>query len=258
VWNEVRFGIGVKKTVEMRPGWFLRHHPSAFRFAYCAQQNDPDQIVELDGFINQCRPEMTLFDIGAHFGLFSLAALHYGGPGSRAVAVDPSPAACRIMRIQASLNHVAERLEIVQACAGDRVGWSEMVDSGVQSSGYFVPPASDHVSKERTRIPCITIDALAKRLGTQPSHVKIDVEGGERDVIRGGMEVLSRPDGPLLFIELHNEMVADRGGHPGQVLTLLGELGYDTFSPQGAPFTPASILERHLVRIMASKKQKAA
>jgi hypothetical protein len=37
----------------LRPGWFLVHHPSAFRFAYFAQQNDPDQVTEFDGFVAQ-------------------------------------------------------------------------------------------------------------------------------------------------------------------------------------------------------------
>ena len=84
VWNEALFGIGIRHRSEMRPGWFLVSHPSAYRFAYFAQQNDPDQVSEFDGFIDKCRPGMVLFDLGAHFGLFSLAALHYGGANSKA------------------------------------------------------------------------------------------------------------------------------------------------------------------------------
>jgi len=253
LWNELQFGMGRNKTVEFRPGWFLVHHPSAFRFAYFAQQNDPDQVIEFDGFIAQCQAGMTLFDIGAHFGLFSLAALHYGGPTSTAVAVDPSPTACRMMRIQARFNGVSHRLEIVQACVGSRIGWNQMVDSGIQGGRYFVQPSRDHAGKELTRTRSITLDALTEHLKTYPTHVKIDVEGCEEEVIRGGRNTLSRTEGPLLFIELHNRIVSERGGNPRRALELLEELGYDTFASDGGRLDHSQILSKPLIRIMAKK-----
>jgi FkbM family methyltransferase len=245
--------MGMRKTVELRPGWFLVYHPSAFRFAYFAQQHDPDQVEEFDGFIAQCQPGMVLFDIGAHFGLFSLAALHYGGMTAKAVAVDPSPTACRIMRIQAELNGASRRLEIVQACVGSRVGWNDMVDSGIQSASYFVQPSQDHAGRELTRTRSITLDALSKQIEAYPTHVKIDVEGCEEEVLRGGTSTLSRTEGPLLFIELHNQIVSEQGGNPRRVLALLGELGYDTFASDGGRLDHSQILSKPLIRIMARK-----
>ena len=86
---------------------------------------------------------MVLFDLGAHFGLFSLAALHYGGIGSRAVAVDPSPAAMRMMRVEARLNNIADgRWRLVQAAVTNQVGVQQMVAAGVHSAGYYVAPST--------------------------------------------------------------------------------------------------------------------
>jgi len=196
---------------------------------------------------------MTLFDLGAHFGLFSLAALHYGDPTSKAVAVDPSPTACRMMRIQADLNGVSRRVKIVQACAGSRIGWTDMVDSGIQSASYFVQPSQDHAGKELTRTQSITLDSLTEHVKTHPTHVKIDVEGFEEEVLEGGRKTLSRIDGPLLFIELHNQIVSERGGNPKEVLALLGELGYDTFATDGGRLDHSQMLAQPLIRIMAKK-----
>ena len=157
------------------------------------------------------------------------------------------------MRIQAGLNGASQRLHIVQASAGSRVGWNDMVDSGIQGARYFVQPA-DHAGRELTRTRSTTLDALTECLQAQPTHVKIDVEGSEEEVLQGGQSTLSRKDGPLLFIELHNQIVAERGGDPSQVLKLLGKLGYDIFSSEGGRLKHSQILSKPLIRIMAGKK----
>ena len=155
------------------------------------------------------------------------------------------------MRIQAGLNGVFDRLKIIQASASHRVGWSDMVDAGVQSAKYFVPPAAATPTRELTRTRAVTIDALAEQLGARPTHIKIDVEGSEADVLQGGRTTLARNDGPLLFIELHNRMIVERGGIPEHTLALLREFGYATYSTDGRPIEASGILEKPLVRIMA-------
>jgi hypothetical protein len=97
------------------------------------------------------------------------------------------------------------------------------------------------------------MDALTERLQGQPTHVKIDVEGSEEEVLQGGQATLARTDGPLLFIELHNQIVSDHGGDPSRVPKLLGELGYDIYSSEGDRLDPSHMLSKPLIRIMAKK-----
>lgn len=85
---------------------------------------------------------MILFDIGAHFGLFSLAALHYGGRDARAIAVDPSTVAVRFLKIQAGLNDAVDRLRIVEASVAAHTGRQDMVAVGVLANGFYVVPDS--------------------------------------------------------------------------------------------------------------------
>ena len=105
-----RFALGQVETLEMRPGWELRAHPLAARCAYEPLRQDPEQRSELDSFIAACTPGMRLLDVGAHFGVFSLAALHYGGPTATAVAVDPSGTAAHMLTVHANLNGFSDRL----------------------------------------------------------------------------------------------------------------------------------------------------
>jgi FkbM family methyltransferase len=237
----------------MRPDWRLLCHPAAYRFGYQFQVKDPVQLAELDGFISACRSGMVLFDIGAHFGLFSLAALHYGGALSRAIAVDPSPMATRMMRIQSRLNSdlTAGRLRVVQACVCDHAGYEPMVAIGILAGGYFSAPNRDHPSTEVTHAAAITLDALVEQFSVQPTHVKIDVEGFEAAVLRGGHRLLSQRRSPILFIELHNQMIREREGNPEESLQLLRHHGYSTYAVGGTQLDQGSILSRPLVRISA-------
>jgi FkbM family methyltransferase len=253
VRDEARHLVGGDRLVEMRPGWWLRCHPAAYDFAYRAQVDDPEQVAEFDGFISLCRPGMVLFDVGAHFGLFSLAALHYGGEAARAIAVDPSPTAARMMKIQARLNGAAGRMEIVRAAAGQEDGWQEMVATGVNGAGYFVPP-SDHAGGEVCRAREATLDALAGERNLTPTHVKVDVEGAEAAVLRGGRGLLSRAEPPVLLLELHNEIIRGRGGDPRECLTLLRGFGYEVFSPEMSPLGEDYVLGRPLVRVVCRKR----
>jgi FkbM family methyltransferase len=254
-WDEVKFSSGVKKVIQMRPGWSLTCHPAAYRCAYFAQQSDPEQIAEFDCFINNSSAGMILFDIGAHFGLFSLASLHYGGPTARAVAVDPSPTATRFIAIQARLNRMTDRLHIIQAAVGEQTGRQSMVSVGVLASGYYVAPKSDHPASELSQAALVTLDSIADELKVIPTHIKIDVEGYEAAVLRGGRKILSQASAPILFIELHNEIVRESGGDPVESLILLRDYGYQTFTTDGLPIGDNEILSKPLIRLIAERRR---
>jgi FkbM family methyltransferase len=239
--------------VELRPGFRLVCHPLAYAHSYRLQRDDPEQAAEFDAFVARCTPAMTLFDVGSHFGLFSLAALHYGGPSARAVAVDASPTACAFTRTQARLNGVAaDRLTVVRACACEQEGERGMVAVGVLSDGYYTAPKSDHDAKELTVTPAVSLDGLVARTGVRPTHLKIDVEGYEGAVLAGGRGLLGGDRPPLVFLELHNALLRARGEDPAAVLRLLQGHGYRFVGPDGVRADDAGpLVSREIVRLVA-------
>lgn len=252
--DEARHAAGGDRCAELRPGWSVICHPAAYRVAYRAQVEDPEQRTEFDAFLSACKSGMRLFDLGAHFGLFSLAALHFGGHDAQAVAVDPSPTAIRLLRIQARLNRVSGRLHLVQASVSRQSGWQPMVAVGVVAGGYFISPDAEHEGNEVTQTRATTVDDLADDFGFAPTHIKIDVEGAELAVLRGGENTLADRRGPLLFIELHNRMVRLRGGDPADCLSLLDDYGYSVSGTDFAPLEAQVILDHELVRVIARKR----
>ncbi len=190
---------------------------------------------------------MRLFDLGAHFGFFSLVVARYYGT---AIAVDPSPVACRMIQRQISLNNCSERIQVLQVAVSDSTQLITMVASGVFSDGYF---KVDHERPpgELTTSQSTTIDVLSRQFGA-PTHIKVDVEGHEASVLRGARETLSSSS-PLLFLELHNEMVHSDGGNPTEVLDELERSGYRIFDANESPIEINRILATPICRILARK-----
>jgi FkbM family methyltransferase len=249
LWDATRFSLGAVETFNVSPGRSIVCHPHAYKVACRFQIADPEQSEEFENFLAHCGPTMLLFDLGAHFGLFSLAAALYGG---RAVAVDPSHVAAKMMARQVKLNSWADRIKILQAAMSDAPGQLDMLSAGVFSDGYF-RLAKGRSPRELSPAKAITIDQMAQECGS-PTHIKIDVEGHEAAVLRGGRATL-RSASPILFLELHSEMIASDGGDPNAALDELAIMGYGTFSLGGNLISKGEILERPIIRIVAKRVQ---
>jgi FkbM family methyltransferase len=250
VWDSTRFSLGTTETLDLRPGWSVVCHPHARKVFYQAQVSDPEQSAEFRNFVSHCSKGMFLYDIGAHYGIFSLAAAHFGG---RAVAVDPSPTATRMIARHVALNSCSTSVRIICAAASDAEGKMGMLDAGVFTDGYF-RIANARPKRELTQANTVTIDQMVHQFGV-PTHIKIDVEGHEAAVLRGAVETLRRSS-PILFIELHNEIVASEGGNPRAALEELSQARYSTFALSGEVIERSTTLDRPIVRIIAQKKEQ--
>ena len=233
-------GRGPDVEYSSRAGLRFRCPQAAIEGSFHLIEHDPDQVAEFDEFLTELGQHKNPFmlDIGCHFGIFTFGMLCRCGPGSRAVAVDPSPVACRMVE------HIAKGND------GATPGELEMIDAGIASSGYFVLPG-DQPQKDRIRVPIRTIDDLVAEFGT-PDLIKIDVESFEGDVLKGGSKTLGEHR-CILFLELHNKMARDRGADPEMALKTLRAFGYNRISLGGRDLTDKELLEVDLVRVVARK-----
>jgi FkbM family methyltransferase len=160
-------------------------------------------------------------DVGAHEGSV-LGEIVRLAPRGRHVAWEPLPAFAR---------RLAERfpsVEVRAAALGDRAGTRDFAhvvgDPGW--SGFVARPTPRPGPVEWLEVPAERLDdALPPEV--RPVLVKLDVEGAEAEVLRGGMETLRRHR-PVLVFE-HGLGSADfYGTRPETVHDLLaGELGYE-------------------------------
>jgi len=251
--DEAAFRLGRQPLLYLRPALRVRCHPAACRFWRANQIDDPEQAAEFDAFLAACTPEALLFDVGAHFGIFSLAAA-IRGPRARAVAIDPSPASEAMVRLAARLNGVQDRVIAVRAAVGAEKGTLPMLDVGPQAAGYFVWAEPGRHRRDVRQVEVVTVDVLAGRFGS-PTLLKIDVEGAEAAVLRGARTTLRGSAPPVVFLELHNRMILGRGECPDEVLTELCGAGYLLHDLGGAPRSPGWALAPDLVRLVARRPE---
>src|SRR5277367_4558563 len=76
-----------------------------------------------------CRPGMTVVDVGANLGLYTLLASKLVGPTGRVVAIEPSSENCRLILLSVEANR-AENVELLPLALDRGRGWSNL-------SGHF-------------------------------------------------------------------------------------------------------------------------
>ena len=226
VWDRVRFSLGETQTVQVRDDWQPRCHPAA-RDHFEVFRTDPIQSSELDSFVQNCPDGIRLLDVGAHYGFFALAALRYGGPKAQVICVEASPGAAGILEVTLKLNECTDRVRLMNVAMGDVDGVLPMLTTGPLGGDYFIVPTEQR--SDTVLVPQRSLASLLAETGFRPTHLKMDIEGFEFEVIQAGLATLQELH-PLIFLELHGTALTARGKDPRAVIQMLQQAGYTQFT----------------------------
>lgn len=173
---------------------------------YFLGTHEPDLQEALPHVI---KPGMTVYNLGANIGFFTLALARLVGPAGRVVAFEPNPSAYARLRENLALNDLQARVELRALAAGDSDGEVEFCFALTESQGRFAD--LPHVPKNAatSKVRCCRIDTFARQAGAPPQAVILDVEHAEGRVLRG-MSGLLRQSKPLVILEMHGpEAIAE-------------------------------------------------
>ncbi len=155
----------------------------------------------------ETKPGMTVYDVGAHLGFFTLGLARLVGAGGRVAAFDPLPENIRALRANLALNlEQAGNVQVVQAAVANVSGRVRLYGGSDPSRARLAPPpASSEGSQE---VASLTLDEFVFHRGAPaPQLVKLDVEGAEGMVLQGARRLL-REIKPLWILEVHGAEAA--------------------------------------------------
>ena len=146
------------------------------------------------------RPGDIVFDCGAHVGVFTAKALALGA--AKVVAVEPNPTNLECLRRNFPDEIASGRVVLVPEAV-----WSS---EGTLQLHMGISTAQDSlvrsVGGDTMDISATTIDRLVERLGLDKvDYIKMDIEGAEREALKGAMETL-RHHRPRLMLDSYHRM----------------------------------------------------
>jgi FkbM family methyltransferase len=197
-----------------------------------ARQLLREEVATEAVFAALLRSDATYVDVGANRGQLLSDALRLA-PLGRHIAFEPIPA------LAAELRRAFPQVDTRELAVSAGPGTAEFCHfrtmdgwSGLRRS---LEVSDDRGDPEYIQVQLSTLDI--ELADASPRLVKIDVEGAELDVVRGGRELLARTR-PYVVFE-HVVAAAALYGSPSQALwDSLCDLGYEIFSITGdGPFS---------------------
>lgn len=147
-------------------------------------------------------PGMTVYDIGANLGFFTLVAARLAGPAGRVIAFEPVPESAEFARETARLNGLRQ-IRVDGRAVSDRTGRARFLQTA-EASWSHLADRGPHRDTQITRdVWTVALDdAVGAGELPPPDVVKVDVEGSELAVIRGMSRILERRR-PVVICEVH-------------------------------------------------------
>ncbi|MGO9455398.1 MAG: FkbM family methyltransferase [Candidatus Binataceae bacterium] len=171
-----------------------------------------------DQIVKYLHPGMTVYDIGAHSGFYTLLFSRLVGSQGTVYSFEPCPQGMWFLLQHARLNAL-NNVRVIQTAVSDAAGLYPM---SIDFDSY----TNRLCARDQTPllVATISIDTFD---GHPPDLIKIDVEGAETAVLRGATKTLGESR-PVIFLALHG---ADRGR---ECAVILRDSDYTLYTLNGA------------------------
>ena len=182
--------------------------------------------TETEAFIRHLKPDALVIDAGANFGHYALVASKFVGSGGCVIAFEPNVESFELL--QSNIEMLAhQNVVAVQAGLSDENGDMTLTVDLSNPGGHSFTKNNVREIGAGVTTPVHTLDHY---LSTNQRHlsvglIKIDVQGLEGKVIRGGTQTILR-DHPIIFCEVTPEAMESSGDDYLEQLKFFKDLNY--------------------------------
>lgn len=188
-------------------------------------EHEPDML----DYIDSVPAGACFWDIGANVGLYSMyAALR---EGVRVVAFEPSAANFAALNRHIEINGMQERISALPIAFGARTMLDTLNMASSKEGSAFNQFGAEKDQFERPLDVTFRQGAVGFSIDDfmrifqppAPTHVKIDVDGLETDILRGGLNTFSTGSVQSMIVEVEHELNPKRRE---EILALMGDFGF--------------------------------
>ena len=206
------------------------------------QAQEPDTVEWIDAFSD----DTVFWDIGANIGTFAL----YAGlkPAVRVLAFEPAASSFAVLNRNIELNSLDRITAYCIAFAGDtRLASLNMASTspGASMHGFGTERnqfgGAIDVNFRQGAVGFSIDDFVTMFSPLLPTHVKVDVDGIEADILRGGRRTLSAQSVRSMIVEVERDLNTP---HNREILGLMAEFGF-TARPKASPGLLNVIFDRN-------------
>ncbi len=210
--------------------WLTRFPPLYLFLERRRRQGNWDKRV----YLSFVQSGDVVLDVGANFGAHTIIFSHLVGRKGKVIAFEPVPDSFDALQENVDQRSRFSNISIFQLAVGNPASLNDAVvirvpgdDFGQASLAIQTAGSWEHhhnIREYSCSITSLDADITVQRL-PRVDFVKIDVEGGELNVLQGAARTLSKHR-PLLYCEVYEKWAASFGYTPTALLTFVRSLGY--------------------------------
>jgi FkbM family methyltransferase len=232
-------------TVDTKAGPLVFTGPSgrALHDAHGFNKDEPETVA----WVESLPADAVLWDIGANVGLY---AIYAAKRGIRVVAFEPANSTLAVLTRNIELNGVSDKVSAYGVALSD----TTKLDALYMDSARTEPGHAVHSFGTRRTVAGVieggfqqatigfTADDFAAQFGApKPTHVKLDVDGIEAEILAGAKSMM-RETVRELIVEIYDDMNPAQAKDIRTALAGLGFVEKPTGFPEGRNklFVPAA------------------
>lgn len=208
VLNAFTFGKGIGIRIN---GISLRFPTRYFRYF------PPDYEADNFTFLTQkCKSGDVVIDIGAHFGLFAIAAAKSVAPAGRVYAFEPTPSTFKVLSQTIGLNKFESVIRPSQKAVADKPGKTKFyIGETPGDVANSLVNYNDTIHKGYD-VELTSCDSFCDENKIAPAFLKIDAEGAELSVLKGASKTL-KIHRPFCILSMH-PLSLQKGGNSNEMV----------------------------------------
>jgi FkbM family methyltransferase len=188
------------------------------------------------------RSGMTVVDVGANLGLYTIFLSRLVGESGQVLAFEPDPGLFELLEKSVAANGRGNI--VARPLALGRKAERVTLQRGILNSGdNYVGAKEGGAFCQPVDVSLVALDELQPEL--RPDFVKIDVQGWELPVLAGMERILRRNPAVVVQVEFWPGGCRRAGYEPEELISFLWALGFALFRADfpDAPLTPAQLAD---------------